>query len=61
VVFGLIDKGLLEFFGPTGLGVMSFRSGAFLTSLQTGRAYDYAWLMVGALYFYNIVANILSH
>lgn len=42
VVFGLIDKGLLEFLGPTGLGVVSFRSGAFLTSLQTGRAYDYA-------------------
>lgn len=41
-VFSLMDKGLFEMFGPTGLGQASFRAGNLFTALQTGRVYDYA-------------------
>jgi len=37
----LLDKGLLEAVGPTGFGALSFKLGNFLSSLQTGRVYDY--------------------
>jgi NADH:ubiquinone oxidoreductase subunit 5 (subunit L)/multisubunit Na+/H+ antiporter MnhA subunit len=42
VVFALLDKGLLEAIGPTGLGKLSFQAGTFVTAVQSGRAYDYA-------------------
>jgi NADH-quinone oxidoreductase subunit L len=58
VVFALMDKGLLEAIGPTGLGVMSFKAGAFITALQSGRVYDYAWVMVCFVYFYTIIENV---
>lgn len=45
-VFKKIDKGILESWGPTGLGQASFRFGDVLTRLQTGRVYDYGWLML---------------
>jgi NADH:ubiquinone oxidoreductase subunit 5 (subunit L)/multisubunit Na+/H+ antiporter MnhA subunit len=42
VVFALIDKGLLEIAGPTGMGAASFHVGRTVTTAQTGRVYDYA-------------------
>jgi len=42
VVFGLLDKGIFEVLGPTGLGTASTRAGSALASAQTGRVYDYA-------------------
>jgi proton-translocating NADH-quinone oxidoreductase chain L len=59
VVFALMDKGLLEAVGPTGLGVSTFRVGTFITALQSGRVYDYAWVMVCFVYFYTIIENLL--
>lgn len=50
VVFGLLDKGLFETFGPTGLGSASIRAGSVLNAAQTGRVYDYAWLMILFVY-----------
>lgn len=50
VVFGLLDKGLFEAFGPTGLSAISTRAGSTLNATQTGRVYDYAWLMILFVY-----------
>lgn len=58
VVFVLLDKGLLEYFGPTGLSTSSFRLGNIVTAFQTGRVYDYAWVMVVFLYFYLLIINL---
>jgi proton-translocating NADH-quinone oxidoreductase chain L len=59
VVFALMDKGLLEAFGPTGLGAYSFRAGTLITAFQSGRVYDYAWVMVCFIYLYTIIENLL--
>ena len=58
-VFALIDKGLLETFGPTGLGDLSIKAGAHITAQQTGRVFEYAWLMLGIFYFYVLVIHLL--
>jgi NADH-ubiquinone oxidoreductase chain 5 len=50
VVFALIDKGVLEFFGPTGAGNVSFKAGKKLANVQTGRVQDYSWIMIVFLY-----------
>ena len=49
ITFSLIDKGLLELAGPTGLGRQTILAGRVLASAQTGRAYDYAGFMLGAV------------
>jgi len=54
-VFAMIDKGLLELVGPTGLGKTSFRLGSFITSFQTGRVYEYAWVMFFIMYVVSVV------
>jgi NADH:ubiquinone oxidoreductase subunit 5 (subunit L)/multisubunit Na+/H+ antiporter MnhA subunit len=48
--FKLIDKGLLECLGPTGLGSLARYVGSVLTGAQTGRAYDYAGMFLAAFY-----------
>jgi hypothetical protein len=55
VVFVLIDKGLLEIAGPTGLSTLSIRAGNRLVRAQTGRVYDYAWVMLLCIYIYEII------
>ena len=57
-VFTVIDKGLLEAWGPTGLGKYSFKLGNFIASLQTGRVYDYGWFMLFFIYVCMYVADI---
>jgi NADH:ubiquinone oxidoreductase subunit 5 (subunit L)/multisubunit Na+/H+ antiporter MnhA subunit len=59
VVFKLMDKGLLEFFGPTGLGILSFRLSSLTAKAQTGFVYDYAWLMIFFTYIYMLVTNLI--
>lgn len=59
VVFALLDKGLFETFGPTGLGFSSFRLSNFFTQFQTGRVYDYAWFMVLFIYIYILITNLI--
>jgi proton-translocating NADH-quinone oxidoreductase chain L len=59
VVFALIDKGLLEAIGPTGLGISTFRLSTLLIAFQSGRVYDYAWVMVFFVYVYTITINLL--
>lgn len=49
ITFSLIDKGLLEVAGPTGLGRQTIVLGRLLASVQTGRVYDYAGFMLLAL------------
>jgi proton-translocating NADH-quinone oxidoreductase chain L len=58
VVFKLLDKGILEIFGPTGLGFASFRLSNLFASMQSGRVYDYAWVMVFFVYLYLIVSSV---
>jgi hypothetical protein len=53
--FILVDKGLLEQAGPTGLGKLAHQIGRCLTKLQTGRVYDY-----GASFLLStLVGNLL--
>jgi proton-translocating NADH-quinone oxidoreductase chain L len=58
VVFTLLDKGLLEYIGPTGFSAVFFRVGGVVVAFQTGRVYDYAWVMVVVLYLYVIISNL---
>lgn len=51
----MIDKGLLEFIGPTSAGQMLTRVGFKVTTAQTGRVYEYALFMYAAIYVYMIV------
>jgi len=46
ITFSLIDKGLLEVAGPTGLGRQTVLIGRLLAAVQTGRVYDYAGFML---------------
>jgi proton-translocating NADH-quinone oxidoreductase chain L len=46
ITFSLIDKGLLEVAGPTGLGRQTILFGRLLAAAQTGRVYDYAGFML---------------
>ena len=55
VNFSLIDKGLLEYIGPTGAGKVSYRIGTFLTRFQTGRPYDYAAFLLFFTYLALVV------
>ncbi len=59
ISFSLIDKGLLEIAGPTGLGRQTILLGRLLASAQTGRAYDYAGVMLVALSVALIFVNSL--
>jgi proton-translocating NADH-quinone oxidoreductase chain L len=58
VVFTLLDKGLIEYVGPTGFGALFFRAGGGIVAFQTGRVYDYAWVMVVFLYLYLLISNL---
>ena len=49
ITFSLLDKGALEVAGPTGLGRQTILLGRLLVRFQTGRVYDYASFMLGAL------------
>ena len=59
--FALIDKGLLEVFGPTGLGQLTHRIGLRLATAQTGRVYDYGFVilagLLGALLLIDLAVN----
>lgn len=57
--FALIDKGLLEFIGPTGLSQSVGGASRLLISVQTGRVYDYASFMLAALYLAFLVNSSL--
>lgn len=59
-MFALIDKGLLETFGPTGFGNLSLKVGAEITAQQSGRVFEYAWLMLGLLYLYILILHIVA-
>lgn len=54
LTFSLIDKGLLEEFGPRGAGVLLNRAGRILASAQTGRVFDYAFSLLAALFFFLV-------
>jgi proton-translocating NADH-quinone oxidoreductase chain L len=58
ITFSLIDKGLLEVAGPTGLGRQTILAGRWLARVQTGRAYDYASFMLAALAIAVAIVNI---
>ena len=59
ITFSLIDKGLLEVAGPTGLGKASLQVGRVLTKVQTGRVYDYAAFMLAGLYLALVFTSLL--
>jgi NADH-ubiquinone oxidoreductase chain 5 len=50
ITFSLLDKGLLEIFGPTGLSFISFRVAFELKKLQIGRVYYYSYFMIMFLF-----------
>jgi hypothetical protein len=59
ITFSLIDKGLLEVVGPTGLGKATLQVGRAATKVQTGRVYDYAAFMLAGLYFALVFTSLL--
>jgi NADH:ubiquinone oxidoreductase subunit 5 (subunit L)/multisubunit Na+/H+ antiporter MnhA subunit len=52
--FRSIDKGLLEFVGPTFGGKLAIKVGFQFVSLQTGKVFDYATFMGVVLYIYTV-------
>lgn len=59
ITFSLVDKGLLEVAGPTGLGRQTVLAGRVLAAAQTGRVYDYAGFMLITLCFAFLFINAL--
>jgi len=59
ITFSLIDKGLLEVAGPTGLGKATLQVGRAATKVQTGRVYDYAAFMLAGLYLALVFTSLL--
>ena len=59
ITFSLIDKGLLEVAGPTGLGAAALQVGRAATKVQTGRVYDYAAFMLAGLYVALVLTSLL--
>jgi proton-translocating NADH-quinone oxidoreductase chain L len=57
-VWALIDKGLLETFGPTGAGHVTHRTGTLLVRTQTGRVYDYALFMLFAIFLGALLSEV---
>lgn len=57
ITFSLIDKGLLEVAGPTGLGRQTILFGRLLAAAQTGRVYDYAGFMLVFLALALVLVN----
>lgn len=60
IPFALIDKGLLEQAGPTGLGKAATLVGQQLTSAQTGRVADYAAVLLLAALLCAVVFSLYS-
>jgi hypothetical protein len=58
ITFSLLDKGVLEVAGPTGLGRLTILLGRLLTAVQTGRVYDYAGFMLVCLCVALFAINI---
>lgn len=58
-VFKLVDKGVLELAGPTGLSAAIYHASTRLVRSQTGRVYDYAWFMLAVLYLYTLLINCI--
>lgn len=59
--FVLIDRGLLEYVGPTGFSALIRRASHLLARAQTGRAYDYAGMFLAALCTLLFVADLVSN
>lgn len=59
VVFSLLDKGLLESFGPTGFSSYVSSVSHSVTARQSGRMYDYAWIMFFSVYAYLLITILL--
>lgn len=59
ITFSLIDKGLLEVVGPTGLGKAALQTGRAFTKVQTGRVYDYAAFLLAGLYLALVLTSLL--
>lgn len=56
--FVLIDRGLLEYLGPTGLAAATRRASFVLANAQSGRAYDYAGAFLAALYLVMLASYL---
>ena len=54
-IFKSLDKGLLEWFGPSGSSFVLFWGASRLKRMQLGRAYYYAYLMIAFLLIFLIV------
>lgn len=60
IPFSLIDKGLLEQAGPTGLGKAATALGRWLTTAQTGRVSDYAAIILLAALLCAVVFSLYA-
>lgn len=58
IPFSLIDKGLLEQVGPTGLSKATMQLGQQLARAQTGRITDYAAVLLLASLLCAVVLNL---
>jgi proton-translocating NADH-quinone oxidoreductase chain L len=57
ISFKALDKGIIELFGPTGFGKLTFTAAKRTVSVQTGRLYTYALFMLLGLLFFSYVGN----
>jgi NADH:ubiquinone oxidoreductase subunit 5 (subunit L)/multisubunit Na+/H+ antiporter MnhA subunit len=60
-IFTLIDRGLLEFLGPFGITNFIKYLSIFVRKLQTGYAYEYAYVMFWLLIINFIMIDFFFH
>jgi NADH:ubiquinone oxidoreductase subunit 5 (subunit L)/multisubunit Na+/H+ antiporter MnhA subunit len=56
--YKVIDRGLIEFFGPAGLSFSVYKNSLFLSYFQSGFLYHYSFLMLIGLSFILIFFQI---
>lgn len=55
VFFKVLDKGVIEQVGPTGVGYITFNLSKLVKSIQSGYIHAYLTLMIGGLILLVIV------
>jgi hypothetical protein len=58
VSYKILDRGLIEYIGPTGISNIIKKFGIWLSSLQSGYVYNYAFtIFLGTTVFILIINN----
>ena len=57
--FKTIDKGIIEFMGPTGISNKLYSTSLWTKQFQTGFMYSYAYAIIAGVVFFGIAINLI--